>query len=305
MIWSFSCLNCLQRVLNDGVFLCLRRKVFVPRYKEMEVSVYPDRQSRTSQQRDCYLIIALCVLRDRTTLRKRRKSMVEMLLVGGIVGILLVILIVLLLVLLQRRGLAKLQAQQRAWERAQEARQQRWIEQQEKYTTDTAKKLMLQVEQLRAKWQEWEAHDAERVTKLTRQNEAAIARLRIESEVARLPRVEDMPLPTNEKKRTIKRQEHRQPPCLQGEDLSGRDLSYRYLAQADLRNAQLANANLFMADLSGARLAGANLTGADLSAANLTRADLRGANLTETNVLVSDLKQAILTGTDLRKAGNL
>ena len=231
--------------------------------------------------------------------------MVEMLLVGGIVGILLVILIVLLLVLLQRRGLAKLQAQQRAWERAQEARQQRWIEQQEKYTTDTAKKLMLQVEQLRAKWQEWEAHDAERVTRLTRQNEAAIARLRIESEVARLPRVEDMPLPTNEKKRTIKRQEHRQPPCLQGEDLSGRDLSYRYLAQADLRNAQLANANLFMADLSGARLAGANLTGADLSAANLTRADLRGANLTETNVLVSDLKQAILTGTDLRKARNL
>lgn len=229
--------------------------------------------------------------------------MVETLLVGGIVGIILVILIAVLLLQAQRRSVTQLQTQQKAWERAQEARQQYWVERQEQHITETAAKLTTQVEQLRHAWQEWEERDAERARQLAQQYEAAHAQLRIEYELARLPRIEDVPLPINGQ--TQPPQNHGKPPSFQKADLSGRDLSHRCLAQADLSGASLAHANLFMADLSGASLAESDLSYADLSAANLTGADLHGATLIGTNLLVSDLKQTLLASTDLRHVHNL
>src|SRR5205085_6014740 len=130
-------------------------------------------------------------------------------------------------------------------------------------------------------------------------------RLSVEYELARLPRVEETPLPASPNDFRQHAFENWQPPRFQGVDLSHRDLSYLYLGRADLREAQLAGTIFYMADLSGATLAGADLSGADLSGANLSGTDLRNTILTNANLLVADLHNAVLIGANLRGARNL
>jgi hypothetical protein len=229
--------------------------------------------------------------------------MAEALLIVGIIGVIITIIAWLISLRFQRRGIDRIQAQQQAWERAQEVRQQQWRVQQEKLHADQEKSLATHVQQLHGEWQTWTEQEQKRAEELRQQQEAIEKRKQLEFELSRLPRVEDTPLPRSDGP------DRPEPawrlPSFQGADLSERDLSSRYLGHADLRNAQLVNARLFTANLTWACLAGANLSGADLSAANLTHADLRGAILNGANLLVADLNNAVLVGADLRGARNL
>lgn len=218
--------------------------------------------------------------------------MVDTLLIGGITALVTATIATLVALRIQQGRLNRQQAQQQAWERAQEMHQQQWKVLQEQQAGEIEKKLTTQVQQLRSDWRTWEAKDRERIEQFERQHIYAMTQAHIEHELAQLPSVEDVPLTAQEKRR-------QRPAHLQEADLSGRDLSRRYLGYADLRGANLANANLFMSDLSGASLTDANLSGANLSGANLAYADLRGANLTNANLLVSDLKSTSLMGANL------
>jgi hypothetical protein len=213
--------------------------------------------------------------------------------------------------MLQRTS-ARIQAQQQAWERTQEVRQQQWKAQQERqaldaerHLTDAEKQLHEQVQQLRSEWPVLEKANRDHAEKLQQQFDSAIRQIHQEYEFARLSRIEDTPLPPNSKDEHSKLATNRQAPDLRGTDLSKRDLSSRYLSHANLRDAKLAQTNLFMADLSSALLTNANLAGANLSAANLSHADLQNANLEGANFLVTDLYNAILIGADLRRSHNL
>ncbi len=231
--------------------------------------------------------------------------MAEALFVVGIISVLAAIVAWFLTIRIQRHGIDRIQAQQQAWERAQEVRQQQWRVQQEKRSNDVERNVTTGVQQLHTEWQSWQTQETERSEQRMRQFEAATAQARLEFELARLPRVEDTPMSLDEAHQGRRPEPHLQMPSFQGADLSGRDLSSRYLGHADLREARLVNAKLFMADLAWASLAGADLSGADLSTAHLVHADLRGACLVGANLLLADLNNAVLIGANLQKARNL
>ena len=231
--------------------------------------------------------------------------MVEMVIVAGISCLIAAIIGALIALRIQRGSLDKIHVRNQAWERAQEAHQHIWELKQEKHAEEQEMRLIRQVQQVQKVWEEWEAKDQQRLKALAKQYEDRAEQLRVEHELARLPRTEDAPLVLDAAHQHQNRLPNWRPPMLQGSNLSERDLSHRYLGHADLRNAQLANTNFYMADLSGAFLTGANLTGADLSGANLAGADLRDAILTGANLLVADLHKAILAGTNLSGARNL
>ena len=231
--------------------------------------------------------------------------MVEMFIVAGIGSLLAAIIGALIALGMQRGSLDKIHARNQAWERAQETHQQNWEIKQEKHTAELEMRLARRVQQVQKVWDEWEAKDQKRLKALAKQYEDRAVQLRLEHDLARLPRIEDAPLILDATHKHQNRLPNWQPPMLQGSNLSKRDLSHRYLGHADLRNAQLANANFYMADLSGAFLTGADLSGADLSGANLAGADLRDTILTGANFLIADLHGAILAGTNLLGVRNL
>ncbi len=231
--------------------------------------------------------------------------MLVTLIADGIIGLLAVIISVWIALKVQQRQLLNIRSQQEAWERAQEGHQRIWEVRQEKHTNEIEKKFIAQVQDIRHEWRRWEAKDAQRVRAMEQRYDMATAKLSVEYELARLPHVEETPLPVSPNDFRQHVFDNWQPPRLYGADLSHRDLSYRYLGRADLREAQLAGTIFYMADLSGATLAGADLSGADLSGANLSGTDLRNATLTNANLLVADLHNAVLIGANLRGARNL
>jgi uncharacterized protein YjbI with pentapeptide repeats len=206
---------------------------------------------------------------------------------------------------IQQRRLLKIQLQQEAWERAQEGHQRIWEVRQGKHALEIEKKLTAQIQEIQDAWQTWEAQDAQRAQTFAHRYETSALQLSMEFELARLPRVEETPLPSSSNDQRQHAFTNWQPPRLQGANLSKRDLSYRYLGRSDLREAQMTNTILYMADLSGATLAGADLSGADLSGANLSGTDLRNTTMTNANLLVADLHNAVLIGANLRGARNL
>lgn len=207
--------------------------------------------------------------------------MVELLLLGGSIGFLVAsVAAIAMLTLACKRQLA--------WERTQKSHQQeRYLE------------LSKQVQSIQQAWQAWQAATSERIEALAQQHEVAVTQWNIEHEVAQLPHVDDIPLPSSASSPRHYVCANWQPARLFRANLSGRDLSHRYLGYADLREAQLAGTNFYLADLSGACLAGANLTGADLTGADLCAADLRDAILKDANLLAADLDEAILDGANL------
>jgi hypothetical protein len=214
--------------------------------------------------------------------------MVELLLLGGSISF----LVAGVGIMIGMRNLDR--KRQQVWELTQESHQQfRYLE------------LTTQVQSIQHAWQAWETANIERIEALAQQYEVALTRWNIEREVAQLPYVDDIPLPSNAMTPRQYVFVGWQPARLFRANLSGRDLSHRYLGYADLREAQLAGTNFYMADLSGACLAGANLTGADLSGANLTAADLRNAILTDSNLLAADLDKAVLIGANLEGVRSL
>ncbi len=227
-------------------------------------------------------------------------------LMGGITGLFLVVIIAASMIcLLLWRRLARLQAQQQAWEQAQEVHFQQWKEAQETYIVQLAEELIAQMEALYAEKQKHETVDRERAKKLLKLYKTSIAKAKVELILTHLPRIEDIPLPQKNSSLQRALQAHKPIDSLQGANLAARDLAHRSLRSMDLSQAQLAEANLYMTDLSEANLRGADLSGADLSGANLANADLHGANLHGANLLVTDLNNAILTQADLRDVRNL
>lgn len=223
----------------------------------------------------------------------------------GVVSLLAAIIGASIALQTQRSYFNRIQAQQRGWERAREGHENTWENKQETQFAELESKLQLQIQQIQQSWREWEVRDQQRLQTLSKEHAEALARMHVQNELARLPRVEEVPVTHNAMARTQHIPAHWRPPQLQASDLSEQDLSHRYLAHADLRGAQLARTNFFMADLSGSLLGGANLDGADLSGANLTGADLRGADLTGANLLVADLQGAILLDANLLGTRNL
>jgi hypothetical protein len=223
--------------------------------------------------------------------------MALMLLVGGLIVVVAVIVAVLVALRLQRRTSQRTAIQQEAWERAQEIREQQWRTQQEQHAKEVA---LVQQSQDQEKDQALAITEAELL-----QQRKLFHRALVERELARLRRIEDIPLPVKLDDPTYQPGPDWEPLRLPGADLAGRDFSSHYLRHADLRGANMAHANLFMADLSWACLADADLTGADLSAANLQYADLGGAQLSEARFLVSDLQHSNLAGANLQRAYNL
>jgi uncharacterized protein YjbI with pentapeptide repeats len=211
--------------------------------------------------------------------------MVELLVTIGITSLLAVIIGVLLALKIQSRSLRRIGIEHEAWQHSQEAHQHLW------------EKLTRQVQLIQEEWQRRDAQDEVRFAKLT-----------LEHRLAYLPRVEDIPVPSNnggQREQTSIYEPYGHPPSFFQANLSGRDLSQRYLRHADLRETQLAGVNFYMADLTGACLTGANLSAANLAGANLTGADLRESILTGANLLVTDLHKAILNGANLLGAHNL
>ncbi len=220
----------------------------------------------------------------------------------------------------QERDFQLQELQQQAWERAQHARQEHahhpYAQQQEEQL-EQHNHVSLEAQPSSAASVEQPAtpvntqvptlqtsQGEQRTTVLPEDYQATLARSRIERELARLPRVEDVPIVGKERV-PGKLLGKWQPLHLPGADLRGQDLSYRYLARANLRNAELAHANLFMADLTGAYLMGADLSEVDLTGANLSSADLRNTLCNDTNFMVADLNNALLTGAQLQHARNL
>src|SRR5436305_34129 len=206
---------------------------------------------------------------------------------------------------LQQHRTDQLQSQREAWERAQEVRQQGWHTQQERHHSDLEKYFATKFQDAEAEWQRWEQKAAAQTLAFHQQLTVLVNKIQLEHELARIPRIEDVPVSHSTGVLADQSQSLHFPLHLAGADLSGRDLSSRFLSHADLRGVKLVNARLYMVDLSWACLAGADLSGADLSAANLTHTDLRGANLSGANLLVADMQNALVIGANLLNTRSL
>ncbi|HLH62809.1 MAG TPA: pentapeptide repeat-containing protein [Ktedonobacteraceae bacterium] len=231
--------------------------------------------------------------------------MIQIFLLSALIALLVALAGTYIAIRVQSRALLKLYVQQEAWQRAQEAQMRTWEVRQANHALEVEKKLANQVKQIQQNWQTWEIKDQERVAAMVQEFEAVMGKLNLEHELARLPHIDETPLPAIEDDQRQQPLKNWRPPTFCGADLSGHNLSHRYLVRADFREAQLRGTNFYMADLRGACLAGADLTGADLSGADLSGADLRSAILKNVNFLVTDMHNALLNGADLRGARNL
>ncbi|GHO77427.1 hypothetical protein KSD_51980 [Ktedonobacter sp. SOSP1-85] len=203
-----------------------------------------------------------------------------------------------------RQASEQVQAQQEIWEKAQNTRQQDWRAEQEKHLTEVEHRIQAQIQQLQNAWNTLEKFERQQRDELRHAFEASTKQARAEYELARIPRIEDVPLPVKQDQsgKSTPRWQHVN---LSGADLSGRDLSSRYLGHANLSQTILRTTKCFMADFSWANLKEADLQESDLSGANLTHTDLRGANLNGVNFLAADLYKTNLLGANLLNARNL
>ncbi|HEX6484208.1 MAG TPA: pentapeptide repeat-containing protein [Ktedonobacteraceae bacterium] len=231
--------------------------------------------------------------------------MIQLFIVSALIGLLAALVGTFVAMKIQSRSLMKLHAQQEAWQRAQEAQQRIWEVRQGSHALDVEKKLASQVQQVEENRQSWEARDEQRIATMSLEFQGLISKLNLEHELAKLPHIDETPLPSSEDGQRQRPFKDWRPPTFCGADLNGRDLSNRYLVRADFREASLRDTNFYMADLRGACLTGADLTGSNLSGADLSGADLRSAILKGTNFLVTDMHNALLNGADLRGVRNL
>jgi len=216
---------------------------------------------------------------------------------AGIISLLAATIGVLITSKIQAKIIHKTVLEHEAWQHAQEGHQKLWEANQRKQAFDLEQSLNKQIQEIHEAWQSWESHAAQQNAKLT-----------LEQQLASLPYVENIPVPSIEYTKSEQLAPSSQlshPYSFFRTDLRGQDLSRRFLQQADFRETQLENANFYMTDLAGASFKGANLAGANLAGANLTGADLRDAILTGANMLVTDLNGAILNGANLFGARNL
>src|SRR2546426_1196851 len=148
--------------------------------------------------------------------------MVNLLITAGIISLLSAIIGALIAFKMQSRVLRRTGIVQEGWQHAQEAHHNSWEVKQSKQAVELENKLTWQVQQIQESWHRWEANDRER-----------LARLTLEQNIAHIPRVEDVPVPTTERSQV--EQTHPfgpngRPPSFYRTNLSGQDLSQRYLA---------------------------------------------------------------------------
>jgi len=218
---------------------------------------------------------------------------------------LVAIIVASLVMVIQNRHIEKTVAQQEAWERAQQSHLRTWAIQQERLITDLETRFTAEFKEVQEARRKWEATDVARLETLAQDYQAAATKLRLEHELARIPRIEDTPLTTDANGQSRPTIINWRPTILFQADLRKLDLSHRYLGHADLRKAQLVDATLFMTNLSGANLSGADLSNADLSGADLSGTDLHDTTLAGANLMVADLHNAVLTGANLHGVRNL
>src|SRR6266852_719453 len=218
---------------------------------------------------------------------------------------LVAIIVATLALVIQNRHIAKTAAQQEAWERAQQSHLRTWAIQQERSITDLETRFTAEFKEIHEARRKWETTDDTRLETLAQDYQAAATKLRLEHELACIPRIEDTPLITDAHGQSRPTIINWRPTMLFQADLRKFDLSHSYLGHADLRKAQLVDATLFMTNLSGANLSGADLSNADLSGADLSGADLHDTTLTGANLMVADLHNAVLTGANLHGVRNL
>jgi len=233
-----------------------------------------------------------------------QKETRNMLILEVIIALVVLFAMALALVFQQRR-FEKIAAQQEAWVRNQQSQLRTWESQQERRITNLEIRLTEELQEVQQARQRWETKDAARMEELAKEYKSATEQARLQHELARILRIEDTPLITDQQGQSRPSIANWRPPMLYQANLRELDLSRRYLGYADLREAQLVGATLFMANLSEANLSGADLSNADLSGADLSNADLSGAILNGTNLLVADLHNANLTGANLLGTRNL
>jgi hypothetical protein len=95
----------------------------------------------------------------------------------------------------QRHRLHRLRALFLMWEQEQVRGQQFWEVQQEKCMGELETHYTTQMQQLQGTWHHWEAEDKMLVATQRQQYEQEIVRMKLEYELLRLPRIEDVPLP--------------------------------------------------------------------------------------------------------------
>src|SRR5437588_6772832 len=106
------------------------------------------------------------------------------------------------------------------------------IAQQEKRFAELEAKVAAQIEQIQKEWKAWEAEDTARVEALVEQYDAAVTWLNLERELARLPRVEEIPVARSTNGYHDHTPTNWRLPTFHRANLSGRDLSHRYLGRA-------------------------------------------------------------------------
>src|SRR5579884_1807345 len=161
--------------------------------------------------------------------------MVGTLLVGAIISLLVALAVSFLSLRMLQQTSTRIQAQQQAWERTQEVRQQQWKAQQERQSLEAErqlreaeKQLREQAQLLRSERQALERENSELVESLQQQFETARRQIRQEYELSRLSRIEDTPLPPDNRGEHGRLTINQQAPDLRGADLAKRDLSSRY-----------------------------------------------------------------------------
>ncbi len=101
---------------------------------------------------------------------------------------------VLFVLLVQRRRAIVLSARQLTWENAQKRSLQIWKVQQEKRVIEFEKAASIRTRQLETAWKAWEATNASLVADTAQEAHDALLRVKLEQEIARIPRTDDVPL---------------------------------------------------------------------------------------------------------------
>jgi hypothetical protein len=106
---------------------------------------------------------------------------------AGIISLLATTIGVLVAFKIQARLLHNAALEHEAWQIAQEAHQNVWEVKQRKRSHELEQSLNKQVQQMQEAWQRWEFNTTHQLAKST-----------LEQKLASLPRIEDIPVPSNE-----------------------------------------------------------------------------------------------------------